>query len=227
MAVIAKKNTTAPSGDSCTGNLLYSHHAENNDDATTSANSTQGCSASATYKSWTKNNATYTNTAGQFSDGAYGLTAGGWAYYTGITTTSWMDLSEKGCVEMWYEHDATPHTSYLFEIYIDETHYIACQFNADGTITLKSKDGTNTLSKTTTGTLAAGGSLVKAGWDFSQADSSDILRVKIDGAAWEEVTNLTGVDIGTMPTPLYIFGYTISSYGYIDKVKIWSSANCQ
>lgn len=230
IATVCGKNYTdgdGGGGDSCTGNLKYSHHAENNDDATTSANGTQGCSASATYKSWTKNNATYTSTSGQYYDGSYGLSASGWAYYAYITTTGWLDITEKGSIEMWYEHDSTPHTSYLFEIYIDDNHYIWLKFNTDGTFTLGAKDGTNTISKTTTGTLTAGGDIVKAGWDFSQAGGSDIMRIKIGSSAWEETTNYTITDIGTMPAALFIGGYTISTYGYYDRVKVWTSANCE
>jgi len=213
-------------GDSCTGNLLVSGHSENNDDVTTSANGTQGCAANAANNSVTKSNVTYTSTAGQFYDGSYGLSASGWAHYVVVGTTGY-DLTAKGCVEMWYEHDSTPHTSFLAELYVDGTHGIQFQWNVDGTLTIKSQDGTNNLSLTSTDTTAAGGSVVKAGWDFSQAGGSDILRVKVGANAWKEATNLTGVDVGAMPAGFTLFGVSISSYGYIDGWKIWASANCE
>jgi hypothetical protein len=77
MSVIAKKNVSAPAGDSCTSGLLLSSHFENNDDVT--QGTPAGCSAGAD-STWARaagghGGATYVNTThtGWPNDGTYSL----------------------------------------------------------------------------------------------------------------------------------------------------------
>jgi len=229
LAVITPSYTVAAGGDSCTGNLLYSHHAENNDDATTSANGTQGCSASETYKSWVKTSAVYDNTAGYFGDGAYSIKFNGYGHKAVITTTGWMDLTAIGSISMWFRSNGANDT-YLFQIYIDTTHYVNATY-AQGTQKIQTlvRDGTNIASITSTATVPSGGGWLQFGWDAA----TDLVQVRIcddaacSGESWETSTGTAFVDIGTMPASLRIVSNDDGSgYGWIDNVKIYSSSNC-
>lgn len=216
----------APSGDSCTGNLLYSHHAENNDDATTSASGTQGCSASATYKSWALAGADYDSTAGNFSDGAYSLRGNGYNDQATITNTgNWANVTAKGCVSMWYKPDGS-NNSTVFEFLIDANNFIKAYYdNTADTISITHMGGSSSNTKTSTATFTAG-TVIKMGWDASLGDGSEVLQVKVGANAWETTSTYT---LGTMSgnfAALLIGVWDGNFYGNIDQLQIYTSADC-
>lgn len=228
-ALITGYSRVIASGDSCTGNLLYSHHAENSDDATTSANGTQGCSASETYKSWVKTSAVYDNTSGYYGDGAYSLKSNGYNHRATLTTTGWMDIASKGSVSMWYRGNGG-NDSTLVDIYIDATHYItASYYFSTGVIRLAYRDGTAAPYVNSAVTLPTTGGWLQVGWDAS----TDLLQVRTcgdeacSGESWTTKTDTSFVSIGTMPSTITVNGKSgASNYGWGDNVKIFSSSNC-
>ncbi len=208
-------------GDICAGSLFYSHHCENNDDATAGG----GCSQSSTYKSWTKTGATYDATAGNFYDGAYSLKMNGYGHRAIINNTgNWLDLSATGSISMWYK--PTANDTYVFGGWIDATHYIACLYlNATNTIRISVNDGGGAINYNGTQTLNAAGSMLYFGWDAA----TDLLQVKVDAGAWQTKTDVAWVDIGTFTSYSVGNAYTTdwsSTYGNIDVVKIYNTKDC-
>ena len=219
----------APSGtcDDCSGSLAYSHHAENNDDATTETNGTCGCSDSDTYKSWDlttgTTNATYSST--YKNDGLYSVLLDGTDDSVVVTETDWLDITSIGTWEGYVRLDAGS-DGWVF--YFDAG---ATWFRADAetgnNIKITINDGTFKTLITTTATLTDDTfTYVRICWDFSDTGGgADIIRVKIGAQTEETVTNLT---VSPFATPndvtYYVMGGAAGSMlGYIDSVKLYES----
>lgn len=226
VGVIGRQGASA-GGDSCTGNLLYSHHAENNDSATTSANGTQGCAATGFTAGWSKvGSTTYDNTSGYYGDGAYSLKTDAYNEKASVSTT--VNLTEKGSISMWFRGDGA-HDGYPFEIKVGASNFILATFYYSTNIIRLSVSDGSLKYKNSTATLPATGGWVQVGWDAS----TDLMQVRIcddaacSGESWETKTDTSFVGIGTMPATIAINGKDGSTaYGWVDNVKIYSSSDC-
>lgn len=206
--------------DDCSGTLAYSHHAENNDDATTSANGTCGCSDSVTYKSWDlttgATSAEYSTT--QKYDGLYSVYIDAVGDEVSVTETDWLDLTEVGTWSAWVY--ATPNDDNLFYIGIDATHYVRVRYNTpENFFSMQINDGDGQESATTTATITPNTwGLIEVSWDLSIGAGSNKLKARINGGSWEGSSTLQTTDIGISNNAEYniIGGNNNSQVGYYD-----------
>jgi len=198
--------------DDCSGNLIYSHHCENNDDAT--AGTPCGCSDSVDYKSWTKTNAVYSDV--QKHDGTYSIYTNGDNHNVALNNTGdWLDIEITGCWKgyVWIHTDSNTR---LFTL---GTTIVGYRLAADDKVYLAY--GSEQLISSNT--MTAGEFVyIECAWDASQSAGSDKLKI-IVGATTTEQTNRTLTNQAASATNYIIGGSWQTSYGYFDQIELWST----
>jgi len=213
--VIASKTGGGAACDDCSGNLLYSHHCENNDDATAGTPPLCGCSDSATYKSWIKTTAAYSDV--QKNDGTYSIlcnSADG-CKASIDNTGNWLGIEITGCWKgyVYLTSDVNQILAYL-----------------GSTITVEFVAATDVIKLTYGGEYLASvvtisqntWTYVECAWDASQSAGSDKLKVVV-GATTAENTTKSLTNQAAL-TPSHIIGSSSGAkYFYMDQVQLWSS----
>ena len=226
---LASHPASAPAGDSCTGNLLFSFHAENNDDATTSANGTQGCSASGTYKSVTLGaNAAYSTD--YKNDGSYSVkidSSAAGTYVTLPNTGNWLGMHDKGSILMWIRPIVLTYNTQLFNLSVDATHVVYGYIQTDSTIRVRIRSGSNDEWWTSTDNVSASGSSVCMGWDMTLGSPNNYVKIKVGANAATQHAYADFVSIGSAPSTYTILGTTNNDvHAYFDTIKLFKSTDC-
>ncbi|MGV0961816.1 MAG: hypothetical protein ACOYB1_18480 [Limnohabitans sp.] len=220
----------APSGDSCTGGLLFSWHAENVD---VTQGTPAGCSVGDTTAT-AVNSASISTDYALGSDGTHSakiVTSGSWNSYNfdwNRTTNSILTLSA-GTIDLWFRYSGTINSQNLFYLYVDGSNRIYPYIDSAGYIGASWVYGGDAKPARTTFPIISENTNYhcKFRWDTT-AHSGLYRKVTCDTTTGESNSADTGTEafsgtwsgdtgtlsIGDSGTP----GATL----YIDKVKIYN-----
>jgi hypothetical protein len=222
--------------------MIWQAHFEGASDAERDAviNGTpSGCTDNA---SWviTRTNTTYSNTAGNYIDGAYGLLASGFDRMSVVPIGATSGLLSAGSVSGWAVRKNVSYTARLFYMYFDATHIIYTHLGTDNTATLYVYNGAQSSSVVAPAvagcsTVDGAGCYIQAAWDFTPANGSDKVFIRLctgpggSGTCQEAgYTNQTITDnlalAGTYTTGIGSSTIALQTfYSAVDNVSIWNS----
>jgi hypothetical protein len=218
-SVIAKKNASAPAGDSCTGDLLFSWHAENVDLA-----SETGCSVGDTTATALSDVSLSTT---QKHDGTYSIKPTSTSdYYEFAVSTEDIVKSDAGRITGWVYNPAGAGTNYIAFVRGDGNNTILIWYTTNTIrVSYKGNSTGQELAGPTNSITDDAWTYFEASWSVT-AVSSHYLRLgtSSDGATPTNWTyhDTAITDMAVTPTSVR-FGETQGEAfdHYIDTIKIY------